>query len=149
MNEKPLASGQNYLCKAAICTKKDLKDDEVFFLSFFQLKKCILQPPRRKQSALISSCFACGGHKMFLTNWLTNIKTSANKSTYLKIPKNLLVTSVSDVAILLKTSEKDFINIGNEIMAWNVNGRVAQRITRLPTEQKIAGSNPAAVKYFF
>ena len=37
MNEKPLASGQNYLCKAAICTKKDLKDDEVFFLSFFQL----------------------------------------------------------------------------------------------------------------
>ena len=56
---------------------------------------------------------------------------------------------MSDVAILLKTSEKDFINIGNEIMAWNVNGRVAQRITRLPTEQKIAGSNPAAVKYFF
>ena len=34
-------------------------------------------------------------------------------------------------------------------MAWNVNGRVAQRITRLPTEQKIAGSNPAVVKYFF
>ena len=56
---------------------------------------------------------------------------------------------MSDVAILLKTSEKDFINIGNEIMVLNVNGRVAQRITRLPTEQKIAGSNPAAVKYFF
>ena len=34
-------------------------------------------------------------------------------------------------------------------MVMNVNGRVAQRITRLPTEQKIAGSNPAAVKYFF
>ena len=26
---------------------------------------------------------------------------------------------------------------------------MAQRITRLPTEQKIAGSNPAAVKYIF
>ncbi len=28
-------------------------------------------------------------------------------------------------------------------------GRVAQRITRLTTDQKIAGSNPAAVMLFF
>ena len=70
MNEKPSASGQNYLCKAAICTKKDLKDDEVFFYHFFNYKKCIPQPPRRKQSALIYTCFACGGHKMFLISWL-------------------------------------------------------------------------------
>ena len=42
-----------------------------------------------------------------------------------------------------------FINIGNDIMVLIINGHVAQRITRLPTEQKIAGSNPAVIKYFF
>jgi hypothetical protein len=30
-----------------------------------------------------------------------------------------------------------------------MNGRVAQRITRLTTDQKIAGSNPAAFKNLF
>ena len=38
-------------------------------------------------------------------------------------------------------------NIQN-LTFFNINGRVAQRITRLPTEQKIAGSSPAVVGYF-
>ena len=38
------------------------------------------------------------------------------------------------------------MNIFWEIVENFTIGHVAQRITRLPTEQKIAGSNPAVVK---
>ena len=39
-------------------------------------------------------------------------------------------------------------NNKNDLIVFNISGRVAQRITRLPTEQKIAGSSPAVVEIF-
>ena len=37
----------------------------------------------------------------------------------------------------------------SNMMLYSGRGLVAQRITRLTTDQKIAGSNPAEIEFFF